>query len=68
MQQDKVERAIANMEAVEERLVLKLSTSTTGAQAHIGLLTKCQSDLVALKGMLNTAKPAKSKSYSNKEG
>lgn len=52
IQVEKLERAIRNMEAVEERLVAKLGTSTTGAQAHIGLLTECRSDLAELYKML----------------
>jgi len=69
--QDKLKRAISNMEGVNERLVLKLASSTTGAQAHIGLITQCHSDLTTLKGMLSDEKvmtTPKSKSYSNKEG
>lgn len=72
MDLSKLKRAISNMELVEDRLIQKLSSSTTGAQAHIGLMTQCQTDLVALKKMLPTEAPkmaSKSKSKDdNQEG
>ncbi len=52
MKNDRVIKAITNMEAVKVRMVEKLASSTTGAQAHIGILTNVESDLAILKGIV----------------
>jgi len=61
MDENKVLRAITNMEAVKVRLVTKLASSTTGAQAHIGLMTQCNTDLEALRKLLPAETPTKAK-------
>jgi len=53
----KVEKAITNMEAVKVRMVEKLASSTTGAQAHIGLLSQVQNDLNILNDIVLVEAP-----------
>ena len=70
----KTQKALDTMYLVRDRIVEKLASSTTGAQAHIGLLTQTENDIEKLKGILSTlqkmAEPVKEpkRSYTKKEG
>ena len=53
MNVDKVEKALHNFKLVKQRLILKAASSPSGAQGHLGLLTKVMSDIRAMEYVLN---------------
>ena len=52
MDKVKLDRALANLILVQDRLINKYGSSTTGAQAHLGLITKCNSDIEEVKALM----------------
>ena len=62
----KLDRARKNLVLVRERLVMKLGSSTTGAQNHLGLLTSVESDLRELDTLYPVEVKTKS-TYTKKE-
>lgn len=48
----KCERAISQMYLVRDRIIEKLASSTTAAQAHIGLLNDTEDDIAVLEKLL----------------
>ena len=59
----KIRKAVANLKLVELRLITKLASSTTGAQAHLGLMTSCRSDRAALEELLPSENVPEKRAY-----
>lgn len=75
----KTKKALETMSLVRDRIVEKLASSTTGAQAHIGLLSQVETDITNLEALiLDLSKavdeekpvpaPSKRKTAETKEG